>query len=102
MNPSYYSLIQSNKLTEIKGLNVKSSTLLEEWVMSEDVRLKQTQMGNVAALDWEERVTHFDRRVVIGLAMIGRRSRALRGFKETQLTRIANLAIRELLPSPQL
>ena len=59
--------------------------------------LKETQMGNVAQFDLMRRVTHFDRRVVIGLAMIGRRSRALRGFKETQLTRIANLAIRELL-----
>ena len=61
------------------------------------VNPRSTHMGNVAQFDWERRVTYSDRRVVIGLAMIGRRSRALRGFKETQLTRIANLAIRELL-----
>ena len=58
---------------------------------------RSTQMGNVAQSDLMRRVTYFDRRVVIDLAMIGRRSRVLRGLKETQLTRIANLAIRELL-----
>ena len=62
--------------------------------------LKETQMGNVAALDWEERVTHFDRRVVIGLAMIEIDLTVLRGSKLAQVTRIASLAIRN--PNPHL
>ena len=61
------------------------------------VNPRSTQMGNVAQSYLLRRVIEANQRVEIRDEMIRSDPRALRGLKETQLTRIANLAIRELL-----
>ena len=56
------------------------------------------KLGYVARIDWLRRVTKVDLRVDNQWAMIGADQRALNGCKQTQLTRIASLAIRKLTP----
>ena len=51
----------------------------------------------MAAYYWVERVIKADQRVDIKDEMIGIDPRALKGLQQTQLTRIASLAIRELI-----
>ena len=56
----------------------------------------------MAAGDWRKRVINHDLRVDIEWAIIEADQRALNGCKQTQLTRIASLAIRELISPPHL
>ena len=51
----------------------------------------------MAGFYWVERVMNDDLMVEIKGLMIRSDQTVLRGYQETQLTRIANLAIRELL-----
>lgn len=53
----------------------------------------------MAALDWRERVITIDLMVDIKGEMIRIDPRVLKGYQQTQLTRIAKLAIRGYLSS---